>query len=239
MKHWLTLSIVLSSSSAFALDTREPFALGLTDAELYVGVSNLGAPRSATTPFFSGCFGAGLTDRISLVAGYTANADGYLSQSDRSIESSLYGSVGTWGHVSLDLGAALAESEGSMQAGPTFELTLDYAPEQAIAGLYLHGGPTAAGTGNAVDWTWEHGLGGYYVLGDGKQLFVEWTTGYDLGRTQASQAWQRGTLAAGFNWAMAEGFELITEAGVTIPEARESSRFHVFTGFVATLPAAN
>jgi hypothetical protein len=239
MKHGTvstSLTVLFFSCSAFALDTMEPFAPGFSDAELYLGVENVGESRAQTTPLFAGGVGAGLTERLSLFVGYAANADGYLSQASHGVDVSLYGNLGTWGPWAFDLGATLAEGAGSLQAGPFLELNWDLTPEQTTAGLYLRGGPTAAGAGAAVDWNWEQGLGGYYTVGEDKQLFLEWGTGYDLGRTPAQRAWQRGTLSLGFNWVVSDTLELITEAGVTLPRSSEASRCQASVGFVATLP---
>jgi len=231
--------VIGSSSRANAVDTLEVYAPGLSDAEVYLGAERLGESKHETSTYASFGFGAGLHERLALYAGIDSVGNGALGEGSSGPNLLLYATVIDSFPFALDLGAQLSESDGSLATGPLCEVNFDFAPGQALAGLFLHGGPVAVGQAEAVNWSFEGGLGGYLSVSERTQLLVEWVSSYDLGVSPASSAMSHGALLFGVNSLVTENIELIHEFSLTLPDSGTDAGVGAMLGFVASLPTAN
>jgi hypothetical protein len=235
---WLSLPLAVFvlavTPGASALDTLEPYATGLSDLELYVGADGLRPNSDEQLLFLEAGVGAGLTPRLSMFVGYDATTDSSLNAGQSGVSATLYANVLDRSPFALDLGLSLGQSGGSGSLAPFFELNWDRAPDQEAFGLFIHGGPAAAGDGRRVDWSAELGTGAYWTAAQGHQLFLEWTTGYDLGASPWRRAWQHGALCVGYNAMLTDTLELVTQAGLSLPQKAMPVSASAMAGLIAT-----
>jgi hypothetical protein len=231
----LFLLIGLTSSSVFAVDTIEPFSIGLSDVEMYAGFESQGIDASENTFSTSTGIGAGLSDRWSFFLGFSGDTTGALDNGQTIFDMTLFWNLFSQSNWALDLGTTISHAEGNGAFAPFFELNWDASPNQASWGLFAHGGPTGTGATGKVDWTFGLAAGGYITMMDGHQLLAEWAPEYDLGNDSSTQAWNNGSLRMGYNFVISDEVEIISEVGYILPYHLNDGAITSTIGFVASL----
>jgi hypothetical protein len=225
-----------------AADTLEPFDLGRSDTELYAGTEGLGGSADAARAGIAGLIGYGLTPRLSLFLVPEASVDGELGAAQSGLSLGGFGTLLDSAHVDLDLGAA-GGSDGEHGAVASFaELNLDRAPELSVAGVYARGGLSVFGTEHpggrpAIELGAGATLGGYVTLAARHQLLLELDGALYEGRRERVVG-ELGRLRLGYNVALLEHAELITEVSLEPPGAAAPWTGGVLVGVIATIPGA-
>lgn len=244
---WLGIGLASGATVARAADTTEPFDLGASNLDLYLGAAGLGLRQDQVEVGGSTMLGYGLAERFSAMVGGDLVGNGYLADGAATLFGGVYGTVVESDHLDWDLFLVLAggaEAGGQLVVAPSFELNLDLAPDRQSWGVYVRGGLAAAGQREAVgvdEARWRVSLelpveaGSYLTVADGHQLLIEGdfvVTEANRGR-RAIEAWG---IALGYNVQVTEVIELINELGLDIPRRGEPPAASVSFGFIATLP---
>ncbi len=226
--------LLLLASSAQALDTLEPFVPGMTDVELYSGLSGLGEDHQSVS--MTGILGAGLTDRISTLILWSASADENLASSGSITGLGLFANLFDQKHVDFDLNLGAEWGGGAFALLPGFELNLDAADKLEKYGLYfrfimpLSNEPAEpadpadpADTGKiAKAMTFNPGF--YYSIGGG-QILAEYRNTTDTSfDSETSGHW-----GLGFNY-LIKNIDVIMQVGM------EEGAFDIGLGLLATVP---
>lgn len=223
--------LLLTSTPAWALDSTEPFDLGFSNYEMYVGTSGLGGPADERLIAWSSVIGVGVTERFSASLSYVAEADESFGKSAEGLVAGLYGTVvdtqrfdfDLYGNISTEAGVAVGTELNFDPARWGIQLTLeqsfsddpdgdDVLRQLVVAPLFL-----------------------FSVTPD-----VELLAGVDF--TTASnhpdvETVEFGVIAMGVNVILNDAVELITEFHVHPGAAGEDVTFGASVGFVATVPA--
>lgn len=238
---WLVLMLALPGN-ALAADTLEPWGIGATDVEAYVGYDGLGARAAERSISGQALLGYGLADRFSAYVAVGISADGKLASSAQSLALGAFGTAFDSDHFDLDLILDLSAGDGFAVA-PMLEANFDLEPDLAAWGMYLRGGPTVAtapaGSAFDVDAGLTLVLGTYYALADGHQLLLELDFVFDFTRDPGDRPGDIGGLALGYNVSVHDNVELITQLSVDIPLAGDESSVGIMVGFLATVPSAS
>ena len=232
---------------AQAADTLEPFALGFSDGEMYLGADGLG-PRGASRGVFAeAALGYGLADRLSAWVLWDLFADEHLGGGDGAMSFTIYGNALQAGPLGVDLMLEVGAGDpgfGQMFVHPGLELNLDAAPNQASWGFFLNAGLVLGGPDPAVSEP-TRGLTGsllvapglYWTVAPGHQLLAQIDVNCALTEQTGGARWDVGSLALGYNVTLGEVVELITEVSLDLPtRSGERTSLGFMVGFLATMP---
>lgn len=226
-------------SVAHAADTTEPFELGLSDAEMYLSLGDLGGPAGKALGF-TGVLGAGLTERLSLTFAWSAEGDDDLRLGGRAQAGGLFYNALNSEHFDLDGFVGIEGAAEGLGLNPGVELNFDSADDHSGWGAYLRldlalnpKDPAPADGGNDAPVATDDGPlkalgfnpGVYLTLSENDQLLLEHQHGFELGEGFEGA----GRFSLGYNRAF-EDIELISEVGY------QEEIFDLSIGFIATLP---
>ncbi len=261
------LSNLLSLTAALALfwaapvraaDTTEPFDIGASDVDLYMGYDGVGLGRDERAINGEIMLGYGVIENLSAFLGTALSGDESLASQSASLYFGVFSTLFESDHVDLDLSANVAGQSGDasgLSVTPSLELNIDQDPELNRWGLYLRAGlpvfgredeapPEAEPTGNTepadseVVIQIECTAGAYYTVAEGNQLLLEYDMGFLPDTADGERSVDVGSLAFGHNLAVSEALELINQLAVDIPQPGETASIGFMTGFIATVPAA-
>lgn len=238
----------LKQHAAHAADTVEPFDIGPTNLELYVGVEGVN-PGSQEKSFYSETvFGAGILERMSVYTSLTAATNEYLVEGAVGFGFGVYGNVFDSDHFDADLFLSISGGRAEDYAvTPAFELNLDSVAGGTGIGVYLRGGALLYGrdvaSEDSVEPHFEYAtclesiIGAYGTLGDSHQLFAEFDMLFRPDALDNERTIEAGAIALGYNVMLADNLELINHVYTDILHYQERFQIGFFIGFVATLPA--
>jgi len=244
------LAAVLAFVSALtagvsASDTMETFDVGATDVEFYTGADGLGLPSDERAAFGDMMLGYGLVERISAYFGTTLEGSGAFADGSSTHYLGLFGTPFDTNHLDLDLQLDMASGgpEQRLEIRPALELNVDEDPEMRTWGLYLrtplpvYGRKFQTGERHAT-FHLESTLGTYVQLADGHQLLAEYDMAFHPDPQDGERRTDVGGAAFGYNVAVSDEIELITQAFVDIPQAGDQVSVSLMAGLIATLPSA-
>jgi hypothetical protein len=257
----LALWGMVHASSLQAADTVETWAVGATDVDYYVGADGLRRSRVDRAVFTDIMFGYGLVERLSAYLGTTMEGNGYLSSGAPSLYTGLFGTVIDSRHVDVDLFIDMCASGagmGDLAFTPAFELNVDADPNMATWGSYLRvavpligqsepggsgepGDPGGAGNDRLRHDTLVHVepvLGAYWAPRPGHQLLIEVDAMMHAKPSPEERRVDLGGVALGYNLALSDAIELISQVHVDVPLGDESVDLGAMVGIIATLPGA-
>ena len=241
----LGLLLVGTAPPALALDTTEPFDLGVSNAEVYLGYGGLGVGPADRELSSEMVLGYGLTPGFSAyLATCTAVAEQNL-RGGTDLCLGLFGTAVDTDHFDLDLMLDLEASGEGMNAlglAPGIELNYDRDPDMASWGLFLRTGVAAYGQDAELETADVRRVvdlgvhpGAYYRLNERHELLVEFDVALGLGRDRDPADDTRG-VAFGLNSMITPEIELITQLHRGLPQDGEDGAWDLNVGFVATLP---
>jgi len=242
-------------NEARGADTIETFDIGSTDLEYYLGLDGIGLGAGERTVSSAVVLGYGIVDRFSGYLSATMQSDDQFGQGLAGLSMGVFGTPLDTRHFDLDLmldsgisGAGLSE----FSLTPGIEINIDASPDHASWGTYLrtgmpiyggssHGGPHHTDLSDAGRMKRTFSLclnpGAYVTVASGHMLFLE----YDMSvhyRKVDGRSWDSGGLALGYNAALWDSIELISQLYLDLPQDDERFSAGVFIGFIATLPIA-
>ncbi len=249
-----------------ALDTLEPFDIGVTDFEgyfAYIGAGKEELERGFNAEFL---LGIGILSRLSgqLYGGADSNEN--LSEALGFFGFGIFGTPVDTNHFDLDLGvnftignlgaagdgpAGHAQAEFTVE--PYLEMNLDSDPDMSGYGLFLVVEATLGGQDNSYippgtspadeirAFRLTPGTGfliaGYWRPAERHELLL----GYDMYFNYNASAGERvtdvGGISLGYNVILLDPLELITEVYFDIPQEDDNFGVDFFIGFIATLPS--
>ncbi len=237
----------LFCGSALAVDTLEPFAPGLSDAEFYLGADGIG--RASRDMVLQGAFllGAGITSRLSGYLDGAAGGDGHLTAPQGSFGGGLFGTAVDTRRFDLDwfAGLSLSHPEPRLTTAAGVELNLDFrgaglflVVQQSLCGAPASIAPGPRSMTDEGRFTQTDVAAGVHVTpADGHQLLALWTLQVrhepDTGATTVSP----GSTAIGYNVQLTENLELINELALAIPTGAGPVFLSATIGIIATLSA--
>lgn len=251
------LLLLLAASPSFALDTTEPYELGASDFEFYLGAEGLGL-RKYETALHADFFAAyGLTKRLSGYFGVDIQANEHLGAGEAALGFGIFGTPLDTEHVDLDLlldasiaGAGLT----SFALTPGFELNFDLQPDLALWGVYLRSGFALSARDESVSddaatptvneekrkytptLDIRTALGTYWTVKAGHQLFLQTDATVHLNKDRALRRFELGNLALGYNVEIHEAIELINQISLDIPQGKERASAGFMSGIIVTMP---
>ena len=240
----VTALALLGATPTRAADTVEPFEVGASNVELYLGRDGPADSSGRGIVWADMLLGFGLVDGVSAYLGTTLAASDALLDSGNDLYLGLFGTAADSEHVDVDLGFQLlrvGETDGPLEAMPFVELNIDVAPDLAVAGTYLRlGAPVYGHTEDGRRTTGTHVSiqpGAYVTLGDRHQLLVEvdaeaHVLGPDPDRLVP------GVVALGYNLTLSPALEVITQVSAGLPKGDEPIAFGASVGLIASLPAS-
>jgi hypothetical protein len=253
----LTAALVLSAAApAQAADTTEPFDIGASDVDLYMGYDGVGLDRDERAINGEILLGYGVIEDLSAFIGTALSGDESLVSESARLYFGVFGTLFDSDHLDLDLAADVAgDNAGASRLSftPALELNIDRDPELNKWGFYMRAGlpffgresealPEAEPTTGIepargkVTVEIESTAGAYYTLFAGNQLLLEYDMGFLPHPADDERSVQVGALALGYNVALSEALELINQVSLDIPQPGETASVGFMTGFIATVP---
>ncbi len=235
---------------ASAADTTEPFDLGATDVDFYVGFDGMGPQGGERALYGDIMLGYGLTPRLSGYVGTTLSANEQFADGNADVYLGLYGTPLDTDHFDLDLFldfSAGGDGFDDFALTPMTELNFDLTPDLGSWGLYarialpLYGQPKEGDPDEherALDVVLNPGT--YVSLGDRHQILVEYEMSFHPKATEDGHTTDVGGVALGYNVSLTPdgSFELVNQVFLDIPGKDEQAAVGVSTGFIVTLPSA-
>ena len=249
-----TTLLLMSAGSARAADTVEPFDIGMTDFEFYVGIDGLGTTDDKT--LYGDLFlGYGLTESLSGFVGITLEGNHHFAGGAAALSIGGYGNVLDTDYIDLDLFLTLSvggDGFSEFSGGPAMEFNVDLDKDMNSLGFYLRAGFTLSGAELApanpsdpdaeprFDTTYniDTTLGAYYMIADGHQLLLEFDMLFDPDPAADVRGVDVGGIALGYNVAVHDAGEMINQVYLDIPQSGERAALNLMTGILVTLPTA-
>lgn len=250
----LDVFLGLWSRFALAADTTETFGQGATDFELYAGFEGIGLKKYERAVTTEALAGFGFQERWSGYLTLGSAANDRFSGATGEFGLGTFATVLDSDHLDLDLFLGSTYGEATMAVAPAFELNLDARPDLAAYGMYLRGAEVLNGRDAALDDSsateteeqheftpsTELTLGAYLTIKEGQQLLLEYDMAFhhgDLGPEPPPRN-EVGGLVLGYNRQVLDNIELVTQAGLDIPNKGEKASGSVSVGIIATMPSA-
>ncbi len=227
------LTIFTAVSLSIALDTTEPFDIGFTDNEMYVGFGGAGLGKGEKALAWEHVIGAGITDKLATTFFYSLEANEFLGNQSVSGGIGVYLSVLDLDLFDIDILSSF-DSEGSF--GLATELNIDFS--KAGIQLTVEEGMENAGTRtHKILFNTNVAPLIHFSPTESIQLltgidFAIIHSGVDSGTAEV------GGAGLGLNVGLNDAIELITEVNFDIPQDEEKFSTGMSIGFVATLPWA-
>ncbi len=240
---------------AQAVDTTEPFDVGATDVEFYLGAEGLGKGDYEKTLFSEMVLGYGLMDNFSAYFGVSAQSNEALGDGSGSLGFGIYGTPLDTDHVDLDLFLDNSIASGEFALTPSLELNVDLRPERSLWGIYLRLGEVLTGRDTSVEddpetlridesetrfelapvteMTW----GTYWTITEAHQLLLEYDMAFAHNHDDGEQTVEIGGLALGYNVTLGDAVEMINQVNVDLPQSGEKLSAGISTGIIVTLPS--
>jgi hypothetical protein len=250
---WVS-TLVLLPSIAFeieAADTAEPFEVGASDVEFYLGAGGIGPGRYEKKLLGSVLLGFGLLDRLSAHLAASLEAYEHLADGIATLSTGLFGTPLDTDHLDLDFFIELSSAvHGSTehQLYPAIELNFDVAPNMQRFGVYLRSGlpvygrDIASDGGEATEYEVafhnETTIGAYYTIAPRHQLLIEFNVAFRPKPAEDEASIEVGGAALGYNVVLHDAIEMINLIAFDIPQNAPSFSMGVMTGFIATLPSS-
>lgn len=236
------MALVLCCSSVRAADTLEPFAVGLSDAEVYLGFEGVGP--TAKNAYGELVLGFGLLERLTFLMGGVVQHDPELSATSGELYAAMMGTVLDTDHLDLDLVLELrftGEALDRPRVTPMLELNLDRRPDMSSWGLYLRAGVPLQGRESPAGGAWqlalqvENTVGAYRTMGR-HQLLLEYDMAFDPSPLAEQLAVTVGGLALGYNVTINDQMELISQIYLDLPQQNQPLTANLMLGMIFTLP---
>ncbi|MBN2530434.1 MAG: hypothetical protein JXR76_28870 [Deltaproteobacteria bacterium] len=232
--------------NAHGADTVEPFDIGATDFEMYIGMDGFGLEKYEKTVFSEVVLGYGILERMSAYFSTSLAANEYFADGTVGFAFGIYGNVVDTHHFDVDLFLDFSGTIGDFAVTPALELNVDADPQMGSVGLYLRTGAPLFGRdvalADALEPDYELAtqidgtLGFYATLGEAHQLLLEFDGALRPAALKDEYKVEMGGAAVGYNVMLADNLELINQVVVDIPNDDEEWSVGVSTGFIATLP---
>lgn len=245
----LVLAVLWPLATLRAADTTETWSVGATDVDVFFHAEGLGHDRDDQITHADLQLGYGLFPRFSAYLATSLQADGYLRGGAPSLGIGVFGTPIETDHVDLDLffeTQAGGKGFGEFHLVPALELNLDAAPELESFGAYVRlavpvsghaeGGEVFGPTRSSPYTHVEAALGGYWTVRTDHQLLVEVDAEWLPRAVEGERAVDLGGVALGYNWSLAEGFEILSHVLVDVPQDDDPWAFGGMIGVIATLP---
>lgn len=230
---------------AHAADTVETFDIGATDVDFYLGVDNVGLEKDQGLVFADMMLGYGLVERLSAYIGSTFQVDRNLDQGSPQHYLGLFGTPVDGDHIDLDLFLDFTSSSSGATITPSFEMNWDQDPTMATYGFYIRAGVIFEGqsldtaeedTSEKISTTFEVNPGVYWSLAPGRQILIEFSTGYLPSPAAEEDKWDSMHMHLGWNQTLGDVLELVTEVNFTLEKIEDKNPWGSFIGLIATLP---
>ncbi len=235
-------AIFATSQRVRAADTVEPFEAGTAEVDVYLGLDQLGGVGKAGPVFGDIMLGFGLFRRLGAYFGATLEGTDAFTSGATTHYFGVNGTPLDSNHVDLDLFLELSVSD-HFELRPAFELNVDADPEMRTWGMYLRAplpiyGRRLSDGEPQTTLRLESTVGAYTRVAPMHELLLEYDMAYRPEPDAGARRIELGAVAAGYNVTLWDGFELINQVSVDIPQGGETASFGVMTGFIATLPFA-
>ncbi len=230
------LLLAVSSAPALAVDSLELFDPGVSDFEFYLSLSGVGQDESAVGA--ETVLGIGITDCLSGQIFASGEANQYLEGAAAEFGFGIFGTPVDTDHLDLDTGLNVATgggAHGDFALAPFIEINLDSDPEMLGYGAYLVVEEALSGSGATIMPVTALTLGAYYTVKDGHQFLAAFDVTFNH-RNADERNTDVGSIALGYNSALTDNIELITEVSFDIPQDDDDFGAGFVIGFIAALP---
>ncbi len=259
----LLWGVGMPGNPSHALDTLEPFDIGLSDFEAYAAFVGAGKPEPERGISADTLLGIGITKRFSGQVYGGGESNQKFTEGSGFFGFGVFGTPVDTDHFDMDIGMNITIGGlGTGEPGPadhfqaqfTFtpyvELNLDSDPEMNGYGLFLVVEETLGGRDESRfndlneeirDFTLTPGtallLAGYYRVAEIHELLLGYEMAFDYDAPEGEKTVDVGGIALGYNVILTDAVELITEVYFDIPQPGEYFGVDFMVGFIATLPS--
>ncbi len=232
-KSFVYFILFVAMNSSVALDTTEPFDIGFTDNEMYVGFSGAGLGKGEKVLGWEHLIGVGISDRLSTMFFYSLESNEFLGERIGDVGLGLFVTVVDLEIFDFDLIGSVC-SHGSFTFAA--ELNLDF----SMTGIQLtieEGLENGGAAGDEILFSTALAPLFYISMNESLQMltaidFIFMHNGDDASITEI------GGAGIGLNVGINDAIELITEVNFDIPQGEEKFSTGMSIGFVASLPWA-
>jgi hypothetical protein len=255
--NWLIALLFLGLFSArpvFAIDTIENFDRGLSDYEFYLFANDLNQSGETAAIGAQMTLGLGIADHISGTMTLSGQANRFLADGELSAALGLFGTPLDTNHVDIDLILETSIGPDNLSFLPAIELNFDLLPDTELWGMWLLFSVEISGhrselpnsatpenpDENTVDYEFHIQtnilIATYVTIEESHQLLLGLDMVIEHSRDARERLFSIGSLYLGYNVALNDAFELITEFSLNIPQEGESMSYGAAIGFIATMP---
>ena len=233
----ILLLVICSSTAAFALDTTEPYKIGLSDYEMYANSSGLGLQDKDRAYGFQNLMVVGLTDKFSASFSYTLEADQYLNSSGDGFGIGMFYNIIDSDSFDFDVYSGIGTG-GGITVGTELNYDMsDFGVQLRLDECFNYNSAADDGSDEMLVNTAFTPLV-YYSLNDKTQLLAAVDFSLPNNAPPGARSYDIGAFAAGLNIMVTSSIELITEVNVDIPQNDEEVSYGLMIGFLAALPVA-
>lgn len=226
-KKVVCVTTAVFSGSLLALDTTEPFDVGLSDVETYVAFGGIGLAKGEKAFSSEHVIGAGITEKFSTTLVASFESDEYFSNGAYALGLGLYYNITESEKFGFDLMGSLAFNEG-------FSLGTELNFYFEKVGLQLTFEESMANNGtNKIGFSTAFSPLLHFNLNEDTQLLTAIDFGID--HTVDDDAFEVGAIGLGLNRVVSDAVEIITEVNYDIPQNDEKGSLGLSVGFIATL----
>lgn len=226
-KKVVCITAAVFTGPLLALDTTEPFDIGLSDVETYVGFGGIGLKKGEKNFASEHVIGAGITDKLATTLSVSFESDEYFNNGAYALGVGLYYNIRESKTFGFDLMGSLAFNEGFALGTELnfyfekvgFQLSL----EEALSNNGTHKIGFATAFAPLI----------HFNISEETQLLTAVDFGID--HTKDTDSFEIGAIGIGFNHLVSDAVEIITEVNYDIPQNDEKGSLGLSVGFIATL----
>ncbi|MFC1585232.1 hypothetical protein ACFL5V_06780 [Fibrobacterota bacterium] len=223
---------ILGSLSLYALDTTEPYDPGFSGFELIGSYSGIGSGRNARAIGWEGLAGIGMTRNFSASLIFAAETDDYLAVGENKFAFELFYTAVDLDKFDLDIFGGIGTGGG---LGMGMECNIDF-PGYGFQLVVEEKLENKINPDDELSLTTGLVPLAYCSLSRAVQLLAGLEFSLLHNRESNDRAFNIGAASIGVNLVVVDAIELLTEAGMDIPQDEEGFSMMFAVQLIATLP---
>ena len=234
------VACLLVSPTAYAVDTTEPYAPGLSDVEFYAGADGSAGRGEAGRVNAASVVGYGITERFGAYVGAAFDDSMHFDDPAGEFALGVLGSPVSSRHLDLDLlfDALVAGPALDIFAlRPSFELTLNSHSDMSGFGVFVLGAfpVTRDPLSKDLEVDLTGTAGAYLRVHPRHELLAAYRMAYHTRVTPGVHQLEIQDVALGYNVVVSSTFELITDLHLDVPQDGQEWCIGGYLGVIATL----
>ncbi len=227
MRHYFLFCFISASSLLHALDTTEPFDIGVTDMEMAGEYS--GGEKGELV--WEGLIGAGLTERLSAGFAYVSSTDGYLNHPNHEFGLELF-------YTAVETPKFKFDIYGGPSSAGALVLGIEVNFDMPVFGIQLRYDEIAESAGENWMFTSNFEPLVYMNLPKESQLMAAFSFSLMSEKNDVGENFDIGAFSFGYNFLADSKIEILTQFDVAVNNAFDDVDFGGTIQLVATLPSA-